>query len=245
LDKVSVVIITLNEENNIERCLKSVTWADEIVILDAFSQDRTVEICRQYTDLVFQEKWLGFGKQKNLAAEKASNRWILNLDADELISEKCSLAIRRELASGHKCEVYRFPRKNFFGDRWIRFGGWYPDWTYRLYDKNCVVFSESKVHERLEPVTKSGSINCPIEHYSYKSLEEYVSRQNKYSTFSAEEKLKRGQIAGWSDLLFRPPAAFIKTYFLQKGYREGFLGFCLSSSSAFYTFLKYAKTRFH
>ena len=128
-------------------------------------------------------------------------------------------------------------------NRWVRFGGWYPDWIYRFYDKTRVSFSESRVHERLEPTNDTGTIPSPIEHYSYKNLEEYISRQNKYSSLSAIEKVENGQIMGWSDLLFRPLSAFIRAYFLQQGFREGTLGFCLALSASFYTFLKYAKTR--
>ena len=243
MEKVSVVIITLNEEERIERCLKSVVWADEIVVLDGFSQDRTIEICSKFTDRIFREDWRGFGKQKNLAAEKASYRWIMNIDADEILSPECSSAICKELSAGPRYPLYRFPRKNFFGERWVRFGGWYPDWIYRLYDKTRISFSESEVHESLEPKERAGCIEYPIEHYSYKNLEEYLSRQNRYSSLSAKEKVERGQIAGWKELLIRPLGAFMKTYFLQQGFREGFLGFCLSTSAAFYTFLKYAKTR--
>ena len=243
MEKISIIIITFNEEENIERCLKSVAWADEIVVIDSFSQDRTVEICRQFTDRVFTHEWLGFGKQKNLAAEKASHRWVMNLDADEVLSEECSAAIRKELIEGPGHVVYRFPRKNFIGGRWVRFGGWYPDWIYRFYDKTRVSFSESVVHEKLTPVSRAGSIHVPIEHYSYDDFEDYVIRQNKYSSLFARGKTGRGQVTRLRDIIFRPAFAFFRTYFLQQGFREGQLGLYLSVTAAFYTFLKYAKTR--
>ena len=151
MQKLSAVIITFNEEKNIERCLKSLQWADEIVVLDSFSTDRTVEICRQYTEKVFQEKWQGYGKQKNLCADRTSHRWVLNIDADEVVSPECAKAIQEKLAKDPRHPLYQFPRKNFFGNRWVRFGGWYPDKISRLYDKTKISFKESSVHEKLQP----------------------------------------------------------------------------------------------
>lgn len=243
MEKVSVVIITFNEEKNIERCLESVRWADEIVVVDTFSTDRTVEICRRFTDRVFQESWRGYGLQKNLCASKANNRWVLNVDADEVISPECAEAIRDVLASELKHPVYRFPRKNFFGNRWIRYAGWYPDLIARLYDRTCVAFSESVVHERLIPDSDVGLIDQPILHFSFDGMEDYVSRQNRYSSLYAEEKIRSGWKANWTHLYLRPPCFFFKTYFLRQGFREGFLGIFLSLAMAFYTYLKYAKTR--
>ena len=243
LEKISVVIITLNEEKNVERCLKSVQWADEIVVLDSYSSDRTVTICKRFTERIFQEDWLGYGKQKNLAAQKASHRWVLNLDADEVISSECALEIKKELELGPRYPVYRFPRKNFFGNRWVIYGGWYPDWIFRFYDKDRVAFTETRVHESLVPIVEAGTFQQPIEHYSYQGLEDYIARQNHYSTLSARQKIEQGFVAGWVDLLIRPPMAFIKAYLFKQGFREGFLGFFLASTMAFYTFLKYAKTR--
>lgn len=243
VEKISVTIITLNEERNIERCLESVKWADEIVVLDGYSQDRTVEVCRRFTDRIYRESWNGFGKQKNLCASKASHRWILNIDADEVVSPDCAEAIRRELDKGPAHAVYRFPRKNFFGNRWVRHGGWYPDRIARFYDKTRVAFTETLVHEKLSPETDAGVFDHPLEHYSYRDISDYVSRQNRYSTLAAQEMVQKGKTATCLDLCLRPPLAFMKFYFLQQGFREGFLGFSLAVCAGFYTFLKYAKTR--
>jgi len=243
MEKVTVTIITLNEEKNIERCLQSLRFADEIVVVDAFSSDGTLEICRKYTDKVFQEEWRGYGAQKNLCAAKAENRWILNIDADEVVSPACADEIREKLAAGDSHSVYCFPRKNYFGSRWVRFGGWFPDRISRLYDRERVSFSESRVHERLVPDVGRGNMNEAIEHYSFSGMEDYIARQNKYSTLFAEEKRQTGWQAGWSHLVLRPPFAFFKNYVLRQGFREGALGFFLALSSAFYTYLKYAKTR--
>ena len=243
MQKVSVIIITNNEEKNIARCLESVRWADETVIVDSFSTDRTTEICRRFTDKVFQKEWLGYGLQKNYCASNARNKWVLNIDADEVISPECAEAIQKLLLGNPKFPIYRFPRKNYFSDRWVQYAGWYPDLISRLYDKNLIAFSESIVHERLMPNNNAGIISHAILHYSFKGMDDYIKRQNIYSTLYAEQKIKINWKANWTHLYLRPIWVFLKTYFLRQGFREGFLGVFLSVSMAFYTYLKYAKTR--
>ncbi len=243
MEKLSVTIITKNEEKNIARCLQSVKWADEIVVLDTNSADRTVEICRQFTDKVFCVEWNGYGKQKNLCADRASHNWILNLDSDEEISSEGAEEIQRVLRAGPKHPVYQFPRKNLFAGRWIRHGGWYPDLISRMYDKSRVNFTESLVHEKLVPDENVGSLKHSIIHHSFSGMEDYIDRQNRYSTLYAREKVNKGFRAGWSHLILRPPAAFVKNYLIRQGFRDGFLGLFLALAFAFYTFLKYAKTK--
>ena len=189
MQKVSVVIITKNEEKNIARCLESVRWADEIIVVDTFSTDHTVELCRRFTDKVFQEKWLGYGLQKNFCASKARNKWVLNIDADEVISLECAEAIQKLMSGEPEFPLYRFPRKNFIAGRWVRYAGWYPDLIARLYDRDRVSFSNSMVHERLTPDNDGvGILNYPILHYSFEGMEDYIHRQNRYSSLYAEEK---------------------------------------------------------
>ncbi|MBC8286415.1 MAG: glycosyltransferase family 2 protein [Nitrospinae bacterium] len=243
MEKLSVTIITRNEEKNIARCLESVKWADEIIVLDTNSTDRTVEICRQFTDQVFCVDWHGYGKQKNLCADRASHNWVLNIDSDEEISAEGAEEIRGVLRDGPKHPIYQFPRKNFFAQRWVRYGGWYPDRISRLYDKTQVSFTESQVHEKLVPDEKVGSLRNPILHYSFSGMEDYIDRQNRYSTLYASEKMGQGFCPGWSHLMLRPPAAFLRNYIIRQGFRDGFLGLFLALSSAFYTFLKYAKIK--
>jgi (heptosyl)LPS beta-1,4-glucosyltransferase len=243
MKKLSVTIITKNEEKNIKRCLESVKWVDEIIVLDTNSTDRTVEICRQFTDQVFCVDWHGYGKQKNLCSERASHDWILNIDSDEEISPDGAEEIRAVLRGDSKHAVYDFPRKNFFAQRWVRYGGWYPDRISRLYDKTRVSFLESLVHEKLVPDENVGALHHPILHYSFTGMEDYVERQNRYSSLYAQEKMKNGFKVTWSHLVLRPPAKFFKNYIIFQGFRDGFLGLFLAASLAFYTFLKYAKTK--
>ncbi|HLD18382.1 MAG TPA: glycosyltransferase family 2 protein, partial [Candidatus Nanoarchaeia archaeon] len=149
MQKISVTIITLNEEANIRACLESVKWADEILVSDSGSSDRTVEICKEYGAKVFNDVWLGFGKQKNLIAGRARNNWILNIDADERVTPELKKEIEEVLNNGD-CEGYNIPRKNFFSNKWIRHCGWYPDYNLRLYRRDKGRFNERNVHEAVQ-----------------------------------------------------------------------------------------------
>jgi (heptosyl)LPS beta-1,4-glucosyltransferase len=242
MEKISVTIITKNEEKNIGRCLESLQWADEIIVVDTNSDDKTVEICNQYTDHVFNESWHGYGKQKNICAAKAQNRWILNIDSDEIVTPELTEEIQEVLKEGPKYPVYYLHRKNYFGDRWVRFGGWYPDRILRFYDKEKVAFSETQVHERLAPDENAGSLKHTLTHYSYRDHEDYIQRQDRYSTLYAQEKMANGFRANWTHLYLRPPFSFFKNFILKQGFRDGFLGLFLAKMAANYTFQKYAKT---
>ena len=242
MEKISVTIITKNEEKNIGRCLESLKWADEIIVVDNDSEDRTVEICKQYTGQVFNQTWHGYGKQKNICAAKAQNRWILNIDSDEVVTPESAEEIQKVLKEGPQCPVYHLPRKSYFGDRWVRFGGWYPDRILRLYDKERVTFSETQVHERLTPDDNAGSLKNPLIHYSYTDREDYIQRQDRYSTLYAQEKRVNGFRANWTHLYLRPIFSFFKNYILKQGFRDGYLGFFLAKIATFYTHQKYAKT---
>ena len=243
MEKLSATIITKNEEKNIGRCLESLKWADEIVVVDTESSDRTLEICRQYTGHIFNEVWHGYGKQKNICAGLAKNRWVLNIDADEVVTPELAEEILKILTNGPQYPVYYLPRKNIFGERWVRFGGWYPDKILRLYDKEKIAFSEVQIHERLTPDENAGSLKYPLIHYSYSNREDYVQRQDRYSTLYAQERMANGFHPNWTHLYLRPPLAFLKNFFLKRGFMDGSLGFFLAKSSAVYTYQKYAKTQ--
>ncbi len=240
MQKVSVTIITLNEEANIRACLESVKWADEILVSDSGSSDRTVEICKEYGAKFFNDEWLGFGKQKNLIASRAENNWILNIDADERVTPDLRAEIE-SAASHSECNGYNIPRKNFFGDRWIKYCGWHPDYNLRLYRKDKGQFNERDVHEAVQVNGKTGYLKSPMEHHTYRDVSDYLKRMDRYSALAAEEMFKEGRKAGYFDILFRPLFTFIKMFFLQKGFMEGGTGLVLSGLYASYTLSKYAK----
>jgi glycosyltransferase involved in cell wall biosynthesis len=240
---LSVVIITHNEEDNIRECLESVKWADEIIVVDSNSSDKTEEICRSYGITFIQEAWKGFALQKNSAIEKATRDWILSLDADERITPELKKEITAVMESADPKDGYFIARKNFFLGRWIKRCGWYPDYNLRLFQKGKGLFGIREVHEAIKINGAAGHLKSPMEHHTYKSLEDFMKRLDLYSTLAAQQMLKEKKIYGILHIIFRPLYTFISMYFLRLGFLEGYYGFILSVLYAFYTFLKYIKLR--
>ncbi len=242
MEKISVTIITLNEEDNIRDCLESVKWADEIIVSDSGSIDKTVEICREFGAKVYSDRWNGFAGQKNLCAGRAENDLILNIDAAERITPELRDEILEAMKSGNMAGYY-IPRKNFFGDRWIRRCGWYPDYNLRLYRKDRGGFVERRVHESVSVDGPRGYLKNPMIHRTYSDISDYLARMERYSTLAARQMLDEGKDAGLTDLALRPPFTFFKMFILKSGFLEGTAGFILSGLYACYTFTKYAKLR--
>ncbi len=240
MQKVSVFIITLNEEDNIRRCLEGVRWADEIVVSDSGSTDRTIDICEEFNAKVYHDRWFGFGRQKNLCMGRTKNRWVLNIDADERVTEELTGEIQRVLEDEER-DGYYIPRKNYFLGEWIRHCGWYPDYNLRLFRKDKGGFNERAVHEAVSIDGKVGHLKAPMEHYTYKDITSYIKRMEKYSTLAAQEMVKEGRRSGYMDLLLRPAITFIRMFILRMGFLEGYRGLVLSGLYASYTLAKYAK----
>ncbi len=246
---ISVCIITRDEEDNIEECLESVRWADELIVLDSFSRDKTVEISKRYTDKVFQSEWQGFSKSKNLCVEKASCEWILNIDADERVSEELRDEIIKELAAPNS-DGYYIPRENYFLGRCIRHCGWYPDYNLRLFKKENGRFRERAVHESVALNGRVGYLKGHLKHWTYKTIKDYINRLNLYTDLSIEELLKsrfkppftlRLKIKLLINMIFSPGFTFSKMFFLRLGFLDGTYGFVISYLYCSYTFVKYAK----
>lgn len=185
-NKLSVTIVTYNSEKTIEGCLKSVNWADEVIVVDSGSSDNTVDIARKYTDKIFLQEWMGHKEQKNFAIDKTSYDWIFSIDSDEVCPEKLKNKII-EILKNPKYDGYRFPRKNYFANKWMRFGGWYPDYQLRLFKKSCGRFEGGNAHEKVKINGKVKTVNIPLIHYTYDSLVEYLEKQNKYTTLIAQQ----------------------------------------------------------
>jgi len=243
MEKISVAIITKDEERNIGDCLESVKWADEIVVVDNGSTDRTLSICQEYGARIFQEEWKGYSGQKNSAIEKAGNEWVLNLDADERVSPELRQEMQKSLEGNQGVNGYWIPRKNFFLGQWIRYCGWYPDLNLRLFRKSRGRFGERVVHERLELEGKALTLTHPLIHETYRSLSDFFQRMDRYSTLAAQEMHREGRKFRLTDVVFRPPFTFLQMYFLRAGFLEGYLGFVLSVLYSYYTFAKYAKLK--
>ncbi|MGC8808750.1 MAG: glycosyltransferase family 2 protein [bacterium] len=243
MEKVSVAIITKEEEKNIRACLESVQWADEIIVIDAGSQDKTKQICAEYGAKVFVEEWQGFGRQKNKAIEKTKNEWVLNLDADERVTPELAAEIAETLDGKLELDGFYIPRKNFFGSRWIRHGGWYPDYNLRLFRKSKGRFQERQVHEKVILEGKVGYLKNPLEHRTYNSIKEFLQRQELYSDLAAQEMLNEGKKYRFYDILFRPSWTFFQMYILRAGFLDGYYGFLLARLYSYYTFVKYSKLK--
>jgi glycosyltransferase involved in cell wall biosynthesis len=246
--KLSVTMITLNEEANIRRTLESVQWVDEIVVLDSGSTDRTVSICREFTDKVFHQDWLGFGRQKNAAIDKATGDWVLSLDADEPVETELAAEIRTIMESPDPHDGYWIPRKTYFLGKWIRHGGWYPDHNLRLFRRGKGRFEERAVHEAITVQGTIGRTANAIEHYAYPDLASYMSSINTYSSLAVTEMSQRGISsfkAGWINILLRPLFTFIFKYIFRLGFLDGKHGLVLNIFHAYYVFAKYAKAWEH
>ena len=243
MNKISVAVITKNEEQNIRACLESVRWADEIVVVDNGSTDETRQICQDFQARVYLEEWKGFSRQKNSALEKTRNEWVLSLDADERVSPDLRQEIEWTLEGNPLCDGYYIARKNFFLGRWIRHCGWYPDYNLRLFRKDRGRFGERAVHEQVELEGKVGYLKNPLEHITYRSLSDFLKRMDRYSTLAAREMRSEGRRYHFYNACFRPPFTFLQMYLLRAGFLEGYLGFLLSILYSFYTFAKYSKLK--
>lgn len=240
---VAVVIITKNEEYNIKECLESVLWADEFIVVDAQSHDRTVEIARQYTDKVFVRPWPGFGAQKNFGMAQATSEWILILDADERISPELQVEIQARVTRWSPGEpvAYRMPRRNYFYGRWARWGGQYPDWQIQLFRKEAAQYNDVLVHENLLVDGAIGSLDGHLDHYTERRIDDHFKKFSLYTTLAAQEKRKSRKVVYWHDLALRPLVIFFKVYVLKQGFRDGLQGLILGVFASMYTFVKYAK----
>jgi len=238
---VSVAIITKDEEANIEDALKSVSEAREIVVVDAFSTDSTIEICKKYTDHIFQHKWQGYARQKQIAIDHCTSPWILILDADERVTPELKKEIT-DLLPETDYDGFYIPRKNYFLGKWIKHGGWWPDYTLRLFKKERGRFEPREVHEKVIVDGKVGYLKNPLIHYTYWSMSDFIKRMENYSTLSSLEIQKEGQKAGIFSLTVKPAITFVNMYFFRGGFFDGRRGFILAILYSFYTFLKYAKT---
>lgn len=240
---LSVVIISKNEAERIEECLQSVSWADEIVVVDSGSTDDTCEIASRYTDRVHFVPWRGFGLQKQASVDLASHDWILNVDCDERVSMELATEICRILALTTPNAAYSVPRRTFLGHKEIRHCGWYPDRTVRLFDRTKAHYSDNLVHERV--VTESAIAPCSehLIHYSFTGLSPLLVKLDHYSDLSARQMFDQGRCCSLFDLTVRPLFAFFKTYLLKAGILDGVEGLEISVTTAMLTFAKYTKLR--
>lgn len=234
---LSVAIITFNEERIIEKTLSAVNdWADQIVVVDSHSTDKTLNILEMFNVMLFKEKWQGYSKQKNLAISKCIGEWILSLDADEVLSPALKDEIMDVVKNSGSFIGFKIKRKFFIGKRWIKYGGYYPDYQLRLFKSNAnAQFSQREVHESLVLNGEIGHLKNPIEHYAYLNLNDYKKSLKKYAELASKEI---------SNKKFYSPAlkstwAFVFRYIVRGGFLDGKLGLELAKAYSKYTFDKY------
>ncbi len=241
VEKISVVIITRNEEKNIGRCLNSVRWADEIVMVDSGSADLTLEIGRQSGCRIIQKEWLGFGPMKRFAVSLASNDWVLSLDADEEVTEALRNRIEKVFASPPAQHGYRVKRRTHYLGQSIRFCGWNHDYPLRLFNRKHGTFNERTVHESVQLNGPVGTIEETIAHYSYPTLHSHMEKMNRYTELGAEVMCQQNRHSSIPLAVLCLVGKFLKVYVLRMGFLDGKTGFVLACNSAFGVDLKYLK----
>lgn len=242
-EPISACIIAGNEERNIERCLKSVQWVDEIVVVDSFSTDQTVAIARKYTDRVYQHKWLGYIGQKKLIKDMAAGPWIMFVDADEEVSDKLRTEIEAWFSRPipDDIDAFEFPRLVRYLDRWIRHGDWYPDVKLRLFRKARGECGGKEPHDRIFVTGRVQRLRGQLHHYTYTGIQDQMATLNRFSGISAESRLAEGHRFRLSDLVLHPVFRFIRGYVCKLGFLDGVPGLIIATNVAFGTFVKYAK----
>ena len=240
---LSAAVVVLNEEDRLRACLESVVWADEIVVVDSGSSDKTMAIAREFTDRAMFRAWEGYGAQKNFALGQCRGDWLLSIDADERVSDALREEIQAAMRADRPEAGYFLPRRNVFQGKWVRHGGLYPDWQLRLFRRGRGTFVERAVHESVRVDGPTGRFSAPLVHESYRSIGDAVARLNRYSDLAATDLARAGRGGSLADLLVRPAWRFVSMYLLRAGFLDGWRGLVLAALHAHYVFLRAAKVR--
>lgn len=239
---VSAVVIAYNDEPNMRACLESLTWADEIIVVDSHSTDGTERISRAFTDRVYQHDFHGFGRLRNEALTHATHEWVFSLDTDERATPELRDEIRRLLDAGPEADAYFVPRKNYFLGRWIKHCGWFPDYRQpQLFRRSKFRYREELVHESFDVDGRLGYLTSAALQYPFRNIDHYLAKQERYSDLMARRMVEQGRVFSWPQLLSHPAFTFLKMYVGRKGCLDGVPGLILSGLYAYYTFIKYAR----
>ena len=241
--KLSAVIITLNEEKNIARCIESLQGvADEIIVVDSYSTDKTADLCKEMGVTFLSHPFKGHIEQKNYAIEQARYPFVLSLDADEALSKNLKASILG-IKQNNTHDAYRFNRLNNYCGQWVKYAGWYPDAKIRLWKKEKGKWKGTNPHDKvvMEKGTSIGFLQGDLLHYSYSSISQYIAQTNSFSTIAAREAFHQGKKSSFIKIVLNPTFTFVKKYFFQRGFTGGWAGFIICVNSAFGKFLKYVK----
>lgn len=238
--KLSVAIITLNSAHELDRCLASVSFADQVVVLDQNSTDETAEVCKRHGAELYQTTWLGFGPTKSKAVSYCRNRWVLSVDTDEVVTPELRQALE-ELPDDSAPAAFTINRLSRFLGSWIHHCGWHPEHVVRLFDQGRAAFNDKPVHESIETDGPVGRLPGLLHHYTYESMEQYIDKLNRYTTLAAEQMHTNGRTASLPKAVLRCQSAFWRMWILQGGVLDRWPGFVLCLSSSFYVLSKYTK----
>jgi len=238
---ISVVVLTKNEQERIGRSLDSVKWAEELIVVDDDSQDDTVRIARLYTDKVFSKRMDVEGKHRNWAYAQAGNEWVLSLDADEVVTPELKEEICHVLSNKPQENGFGIPRRNYIGNYWVRYGGWYPSPQLKLFRRDKFRYEEVGVHPRAFMDDPRGELKSDILHYSYRNLSDFFNKLNNQTTWEAKKWLEQNKPMRLGRFLWRTYDRFMRTYFTRKGYKDGFIGFVVAFNAGLYQFISYLK----
>jgi (heptosyl)LPS beta-1,4-glucosyltransferase len=239
--QISVIVIAKNEAHNIEACLESVSFADDIVVVDAESTDSTVRKARKYATSVYVKPWQGFAFAKQFAVQQTKNSWILWLDADERVMPELADEIKKIISNNPKQAAFTVARRAYFLNKWIRHSGWYPGRVARLFHKDRAEFNDAAVHEGLNIHGSIGELRSDLYHFTDPNIYHYFSKFNRYTTLAADELAKKEKKFNLTDVIIRPWWQFVKMYFIRCGFLDGIHGLLLALFSSAYVFTKYAK----
>ena len=243
MNLITGIIICKNEEDNIEDAIKSILWCDEVIVVDAFSTDKTVDIIKKHSVILFQNEWKGFADQRRFVLSKVNTEWAFSIDADERCTGELESEIRQIISQKDlKENGFLIPRKSFFLNKWIKHGGWYPNYQLRVFRKSSADVSDRQVHESYTVKGLTGKLKNDLLHYTVTSLSEFVTRINKYSDLSAAEKMDKKKI-GFFDILILPRIAFLKQFIIKGNFLDGTEGLMVSKFHMITKLLNYMKIR--
>ncbi len=244
MEKLTVIIPCNTEADNIVAALESVKWADELIVVDSFSEDNTPELARQYTDKVWQRAYKGPADQKNWAIPQASHQWVLLMDADERITPALREEICTILANSPSYDAYWIPRQSYFMGQKVRYSGWQGDKVVRLIDRDKCRYDAKQVHEEIDTRgLKVATLKNKMDHFTYKDMNHFLDKMRRYSEWSAKDHLARTPKVGYYHLYIKPLARFFKHYIIQLGFLDGKVGFIISVIMAWGVFLRYVNIK--
>ncbi len=238
---LSVVVITKNEQMHIKECLESVKWADEIIVVDDSSTDKTIEIAQNYTDRIFERKMDIEGRHRNWAYAQARHHWVLSLDADERVTPQLKEELMQMVQDPGEFKGFAIPRRNYIGKYWVRYGGWYPSAQLKLFRKEDFRWEEAEVHPRAELQGAWTSLKNDLIHYSYKDFADYLNKMNTQTTLEAQKWIRDKRKMSLGKAIWRTYDRFMRSFFRKKAYKDGFVGFIISIFAGLYQILSYAK----